>query len=410
MHVPQTTYGNPVAVDDRLARRNTLILSASQALYGSAATIVFTLGSLVGQMLADNKALATLPITMFVLGSMMTTYPASLYMRRVGRRRGFQLGAASGALAGLLAVTGIVLGNFWLFCAAMLGGGVYQAFSGYYRFAAADSASEAFRPKAISWVLAGGVVAAIAGPKIAVLSKDLLLPYSFAGAFLALFALAAMAIMLLSFLAVPGPVADQLDKPGRPLSEIIRQPRFIVAVSAAMVSYALMNLVMTATPLAMVACGLGVSDAAFVIQWHVLAMFVPSFFTGHLITRFGASWIVVTGLALLAGAGLVALTGVDLNRFWFALVLLGLGWNFGFVGATTMVTSCYRPEEKAKVQGINDLLVFGSVALASLTSGYLFQTSGWQAVNYTVFPFVALALALIAWLAWHERRHGAAPS
>ena len=397
------TVDSPEA-GNALARRNTLVLAIAQALYGSGTIIIFTLGALAGQMLATNKALATLPITSFVMGTMISTFPASLHMRRVGRRIGFQTGAAFGLTGTLLAAWAIITGSFWLFCAAMMLTGGYQAFSQFYRFAAADTASEAFRPKAISLVLAGGIIAAITGPWIAIHSKDLLAPINFAGAFLAAAGLALTNMLSLSFLSIPLIRDEHAHLTPRSLPEIVRQPRFLVAVFSAMVSYAVMNFVMTATPLAVVGCGLEVSDAAFVIQWHVLAMFGPSFFTGSLINRFGVERVISAGLLLLAGCGLVALTGVEIERFWFALVLLGLGWNFGFVGATTMVTSCYRPEERAKAQGINDLMVFGSVATASLTSGLIYQLLGWNSVNMTIFPFVGAALILLAWLVRHERK------
>ncbi len=381
-----------------------LVLAIAQGLYGSGAIIVFTLGSLTGQMLSVNKALATLPITAYVLGAALSTYPASMYMQRFGRRTGFMTGAFMGMSGTGLAVVAIYLASFPLFVASMFIAGFYQAFSQFYRFAAADTASETFKPKAISWVLAGGVAAAFAGPQIAIWSKDLLAPMSFAGAFAAAMGLSAIAQIVLLFVDIPKTRAELFDGKPRPLGRVIRNPRFIVAVICAMTSYAIMNLVMTATPLSIVSCGFSVADAAFVIQWHVVAMFAPGFFTGFLITRFGVEKIIALGLILLAACGIVALSGISLARFWSALVLLGLGWNLAFVGATTMVTDCYRPIEKAKVQGINDLCVFGSVALASLLSGVLFQNFGWQSVNLTIFPFVTLALILIFWLANMEKR------
>ncbi len=393
----------PAIHKDARARRNVLVLATAQGLYGSGAIIIFTLGSLTGQMLSINKALATLPITAYVLGAALSTFPASMYMQRFGRRTGFMTGAFMGMTGAGVAVFAIYRASFPLFVAAMLIAGFYQAFSQFYRFAAADTASEAFKPKAISWVLAGGVAAAFAGPQIAIWSKDLLAPLSFAGAFAAAMGLSIIAQLVLLFVDIPRMRAEHYKAKPRPLGVIIRNPRFLVAVFCAMTSYAIMNLVMTATPLSIVACGFSVADAAFVIQWHVVAMFAPGFFTGFLITRFGVEKIIALGLVLLAACGIVALSGVSLARFWSALVLLGLGWNFAFVGATTMVTDCYRPEEKAKVQGINDLSVFGSVALASLLSGVLFQNFGWNSVNLTIFPFVTLALILIFWLANMKR-------
>lgn len=397
-------------VDDARARRNVWVLATAQALYGSGAIIIFTLGALTGQMLSENKALATLPISAYVVGAALATYPASLFMQRVGRRAGFITGAALGMIGTGLAIAAIGTGSFALFCAAMFLAGQYQGFSQFYRFAAADTASEQFRPKAISRVLVGGVIAAFAGPQIAIWSKDLLAPLTFAGAYAAAMGLSVIAVIVLAFVDIPKQVEELGGDtaPARPLGEIVFTPRFLVAVTCAMTSYAIMNLVMTATPLAMIACGFEVSDAAFVIQWHVVAMFAPGFITGHLIARFGVHLVVATGLVLLAGCGVVALTGVDLGRFWLALVLLGVGWNFAFVGATTMVTDCYRPEEKARVQGLNDFMVFGSVALASLTSGLMFQFFGWESVNLTIFPFVVVALAMIIWLMLRERFHAPA--
>lgn len=401
MTVETATYA---LADDRRARRNVWVLAVAQALYGSAAIIIFTLGSLTGQMLSVNKALATVPISAYVIGAALATYPASLFMQKVGRRAGFITGAVLGFLGTGMSIAAIWSGSFVMFTAAMLLAGQYQAFAQFYRFAAADTASEDFRPKAISRVLVGGVIAAFAGPQIAIWSKDLLAPLTFAGAFAAAMGLSVIAMLVLSQVNIPKPVAAHYDRKPRPTAQIVLTPHFIVAVICAMTSYAIMNLVMTATPLAMIACGFTVTDAAFVIQWHVVAMYAPGFITGYLIARFGVRRIVAFGLVLLAACGIVALTGVDLNRFWLALVLLGVGWNFAFVGATAMVTECYRPEEKAHVQGLNDFLVFGSVALASLTSGILFQTMGWDSVNLAIFPFVLIALGLIVWLSLWERR------
>ncbi len=390
-------------IDDARARRNVWVLAIAQALYGSSSIIIFTLGALTGQLLSENKALATMPITAYVIGAALATYPASLYMHKVGRRLGFITGAGMSMLGTGLAIVSIWQGSFPLFCIAMMLAGQYQGFSQYYRFAAADTASEAFRPKAISRVLVGGLIAAFVGPQIAIYTKDLLAPLTFAGAFAAAMGLSVISMMVLVFVDIPKPVAAHYDAAPRPLSRIVLRPHFIVAVFCAMTSYAIMNLVMTATPLAMIACGFTVTDTAYIIQWHVVAMYAPGFITGYLITGFGVRKIVALGLVLLAGCGIVALTGVDLGRFWLALVLLGVGWNFAFVGATTMVTQCYRPEEKAQVQGLNDFLVFGSVAMASLTSGILFQMSGWDSVNLIIFPFVLMALGLIVWLTFYER-------
>lgn len=313
-------------------------------------------------------------------------------------------GAAMGAASGALAVYAIFDQNFWLFCLATMLCGGYQAFSMYYRFASADTASDAFKAKAISWVLAGGVVAAVAGPQIVIWTRGMLDPVMFAGSFAASMLLAIAAFALLTFIDIPKPSATSFDQPARPMGQILAQPRLLVAVACGMVSYGIMNLVMTATPLAMVACDLSIEDAAFVIQWHALAMFAPSFFTGNIVARFGKEPVIAVGLVLLAGCGAVALSGVDLGHFWTALVLLGLGWNFAFVGATALVTDCYRPAERNKVQAVNDLAVFATVAFASYSSGHLLNRIGWDAVATSLFPFVVLALILIGWLMWSAKR------
>jgi predicted MFS family arabinose efflux permease len=394
----------PVRDGDRLARKNAVILSAAQALYISSATIIITLGGLVGQQLAEDKSLATLPITALVLGTACLTVPASLFMRRFGRRAGFLTGAAAGFVSAGLAIYAIFIQSFWLFCLATMCNGAYQAFSMYYRFAAADTASEAFRPKAISWVLVGGVVAAIAGPQIVIWTRTLFDPVMFAGSFAASMVLSVASMVLLGFVDIPKPSEAAQGDPPRPMGEILAQPRLVVAIVCGMVSYGIMNLVMTATPLAMVACDLSVDDAAFVIQWHALAMFAPSFFTGNIIARFGRERVISAGLIMLAACGAVALMGIDIANFWTALVLLGLGWNFAFVGATALVTDCYRVSERNKVQALNDLAVFCTVALASFASGNLLNRIGWDAVVISLFPFVAIALAMIVWLVRHQRR------
>ena len=394
-----TASDTPGMIDDTRSRRNARILAVAQMLYGSSAVILITSAGLVGQMLAENKALATLPISMYVIGTATLTIPASMFMRRVGRRIGFMTGAGFGVIGAGSAALAIARGDFVLFCAATMLMGGFQASSMFYRFAAADVASEAFRPKAISWVLVGGVAAAILGPQVLIVTRDLLAPITFAGAFVAMSGLALLAMIVLSFVDIPTLPRSVQARQGRPLVTIMRQPQFIVAVLCAMVSYSMMTFLMTATPIAMVACDLTVEDAAFVVQWHAVAMFAPSFFTGNLINRFGTTAVIVTGLSLQAMCGVVAMSGVEIEQFTIALVLLGLGWNFGFVGATTLVTGTYRPEERNKVQAANDFLVFGSVASASLMSGVLLQAHGWTTVAAALFPFLAAAALLILWSA-----------
>ncbi|MEM9634736.1 MAG: MFS transporter [Pseudomonadota bacterium] len=395
-----------VFVDDRLARRNALLLAFAQALGGASASIVIATGPLVGyMMLEQDKSLATLPVSTMVLGTAFGTIPAGMIMRRFGRRAGFVGAALLGICSGLLASFAVFQDNFLLFALACCIGGFSGAFVQQYRFAAADTASDAFKPKAISWVLAGGILAGVVGPQTVIATKDLFEPILFAGTYLAQAGLALISLGLLLFIKIPKPPRLSHAKAGgRPLRQIMSQPRFIVAAACGICSYALMSLVMTATPLAMIACGLSETDAALGIQWHVLAMFGPSFFTGSLIARFGKERIVSIGLALLAGCSIVALMGIDLAHFWTALVLLGLGWNFGFIGATAMLTDTYRPEERNLVQAVNDFLVFGFVAAASFSSGALLNVFGWGTVNVLVFPFVILCLGLLAWLALAERK------
>ncbi|MCG8418202.1 MAG: MFS transporter [Proteobacteria bacterium] len=396
-------------IDDTRARRNAVVLAVAQAFGGAQATIVVAAGSLAGYyLLGADKSLATLPPTSFLIGTACGTVPAALLMRRVGRRAGLMAGMSIGVAAGLISMQGIILGLFWMLCAGSLLGGFAAAFAQQFRFAAADTASEEFRPKAIAWVMAGGVAAGVIGPQTVIHFKDIFDPIPFAGAFLGQAAVMAAAFLVLIFLRIPRlPVAPRHMR-GRPILEIMRTPRFIVSVLCAVTAYAIMSFVMTAAPLAMVACGFDTVDAAFGIQWHVIAMFAPSFFTGSLINRFGKETIVATGLLLLLGCALVALSGIDLANFYIALILLGIGWNFGFIGATAMVTETYRPEERAKVQGANDFIVFGIVAFASLMSGQVLAAAGWAAINVIVLPFLVLCFAMLTWLAIDRRRRSRA--
>lgn len=393
------------SVDDRLAKRNALVLAAAQSLGGSTAAIVIALGGLVGHaLLGADKEFATLPVTTFVLGTAVGTLPAGYLARRFGRRIAFMGGTLGGTASGLLAAWAVFEQQFVLFCLASFCAGLVGAFVQQYRFAAADTASDAFKPKAISWVMAGGVLAGIVGPQTVIHTVDLFEPVLFAGSFLALAGLNLLAFVILSLIRIPVPARVTGGATGRPMREIMAQRRFIVAVACGIGSYALMSFVMTATPLAMVACGLTQTDATLAIQWHVLAMFGPSFFTGSLIARFGKERVVAAGLFLLVGCGIVALAGVAVENFWFALVLLGLGWNFGFIGSTAMVTDTYRPEERNRVQAVNDFLVFGFVALASFSSGTVLHLSGWATINWMLFPVVAFCLLLLVWLVWSEKR------
>lgn len=391
--------------DDRLAKKNTLVLSCAQALYFVGSTIQIALAGLVGSMLADDKSLATLPVTAYVLGTLISTVPASFFMRRWGRKAGFRLGTICGLVSSTFAVYAIFQLNFWMFCLALFFSGGYQAFGQYYRFAAADTASAEFRPTAISWVLAGGLVAAVAGPQFVIYTKEAFAPVMYAGCFVVNAIASIMAFAVLQLLDIPKAPTTAVDgTPPRPLTEILKQKKLKIAIFSGMVSYSSMTFVMTATPLAMVACNHSVDSAALAIQWHVLAMFAPSFFTGRLIARFGREKIILAGLVLLAGAGAIALSGIAIWQFNASLVLLGIGWNLGYIGSTTLVTDCHRPEERNKVQAINEFMVFGLVAFASFASGKLLHESGWSTVAVTYMPLVAVAAGLVLMLSLDQRR------
>ncbi|MFW6077744.1 MAG: MFS transporter [Hyphomicrobiales bacterium] len=384
---------------DRLARRNTFVLSAAQAVGGIVGPLNLSISALAGSyLLGPDKSLATLPVTAFVLGTAAGTMPAAMLMRRLGRRPGFMGGMMVGAAGALVKAAAMFAGSFWLLCLGAFMMGLAHAFVQQFRFAAADTASPIFRPKAISWVLAGGIVAAVLGPQTVIFTKDLLAPIPFAGAYLSGAVLMIVAALILTGLRIPRVPMPAKGEGGRTLMEIARQPVFVIAVVCAISSYALMNLVMTAAPLAMVRHGHSEEMAVLAIQWHVLAMFGPSFITGPLIVRYGAEAIIAAGLTLLIGCAVVALAGLSVAHFWGALILLGVGWNFGFIGATTMVTRTYAPVEKERVQGFNDLLVFGWVAIGSFSSGKLLVLGGWSLVNLTLIPISLLCLAALGWI------------
>lgn len=399
-----------MTVDDSKAKRNVAVLVAAQAFLGSQMPMIFTIGGLAGQSLASNVCLATLPISLIVLGSMLAATPVSAIMQRWGRRAGFFIGTAGGAAGGAVGAYGLFLGSFPVFLLGSFLTGIYMSAQGFYRFAAADTASDAFRPKAISYVMAGGLVSAVIGPQLVkATSEAFVVP--FLGTYLAVIAINVIGSLLFVFVDIPKPRAPSAEDPrGRTRWELITTPRIAVAVICAMVSYALMNLVMTSTPLAVVGCGYTKGNAADVVSAHVLAMFAPSFFTGHLIARFGVERIMALGLVILAGAGAVALNGVELENFFVALILLGLGWNFGFIGATTMLAGAHEPHERGRMQGLNDLLVFGGVTVASLASGGLMNCSGgtpqegWTAVNMAMAPMLFLAGGALLWLVLQPRR------
>ncbi len=394
--------------DQATAKRNILVLTAAQALGAASPPIIISLGGIVGQTLSPVAALATLPVSLYNLGLAMGTIPAAMVMRRLGRRTGYLIGAAIGVLSGLVATLGIVGAAFVIFCLGTFMAGFYGAYVQSYRFAAADAATGPLKAKAISWVMIGGLAAAIIGPQLVIWTRDALPAAPFAGSFLSQAALALLALLVLMLLRAPKPAAQAADAQagagGRPLGQIMRTPRFILAVSAGVVSYGLMSFVMTAAPMAMVGCGFTVGEAAFGIQWHVLAMFAPSFVTGNLIARYGKERITALGLVLIAASGAVALGGLDIENFFVSLILLGVGWNFGFIGATAMITDCHTPEERGKVQGANDFLVFGTVAAASFFSGSLLTASGWEAINWMIFPIVAIVLMPLLWQAARAER------
>ena len=397
-------------VDDRLARRNTLILSMAQAVLGAQLPVNFVLGGLAGQMLAPNPCLATLPISMIVGGSMLAAQPLARIMQAHGRRAGFLIGAGGGALGSATVMIALMQSSFALMLLGCFFTGIYMSAHGFYRFAAADTASPNFKPKAISLVMAGGLLAAIIGPQIVKNFMDLLAPIPFAGAYLVVSLVNILAASMFFFLKIPTPPKNPVGGDGRRLKQMLKEPRILVAILCAMVSYALMNLVMTSTPLAVVGCGFETLDAADVVSAHVLAMYIPSFFTGHLIAKFGVEKVVGLGLLLLMGSGGAALVGVELHYFFLSTILLGLGWNFGFIGATAMLASAHAPEERGRIQGFNDFAVFGLVTVASLASGGLMNcsggdaVSGWGLVNYAMLPPLLIAGLALVLLVQVERK------
>ncbi len=376
-----------------------------QGFLNSNNTILAVTSALVGYaLLGADKTLATIPVSAMVIGTAVATMPAALLMRRIGRRAGFRAGIGFGLAGAVTAASGLFAANLWIFGAGVFFLGVNTAFGQHYRFAAADVATGAFKARAISYVLAGGVIAAWAGPEIAKWTVDLVPSVIFLGPYLAMIVVLVLAYGALGFVDIPKSGGDGHIGTGRPMLEIARQPAFLVAVLSAMVGFSVMVLLMTATPIAMVQFDHAFTDAAFVIQWHAVAMFAPSFVTGTLINRVGVLRIILTGVVMMSGAVAAALSGESVVHFWVALFLLGIGWNFMFVGGTTLLTETYTVAERAKVQGTNDMIVFGSVAIASLMSGALLQSVGWQAVALGAIPFIAVAGIAAAALALVRRQ------
>ncbi len=400
-------------IDDTRAKRNVAVLVTAQAFLGSQMPMYFVIGGLAGQQLSPNVCLATLPISMIVFGSMTTAPWLSGVMQKFGRRAGFITGAFGGMAGAALCAYALTLQNFWVFLMGSYLMGIYMSSQGFFRFAATDTASDAFRPKAISYVMAGGLISAVIGPQLVGFltgSNGDATVMRFFPVYLAAIALNLFGMVLFAFLRIPKPPVPAVDAPrGRSRMELLKTPRIAVAVICGMVSYALMNLVMTSTPLAVVGCGYDIIDASHVVTGHVLAMYAPSFVTGHMIARFGVEKIMGLGIAILAVAGVVALQGVDLGNFYISLILLGIGWNFGFIGATSMLAGAHAPHERGRMQGLNDLLVFGGVTFASLASGGLMNCSGgnpvegWAAVNIAMIPFLVLSGGALIWLVLRQR-------
>ncbi|MGE0876629.1 MAG: MFS transporter [Burkholderiales bacterium] len=382
--------------------RNVALLAACQAMLFSVSATLIAVNGLAGLSLATDKSLATLPVTFWIVGGALATVPASYLQARIGRSAGLSVGAAIGLLGCLGCAWAVYVQSFWMLCAGALVFGISNAFGQYYRFAAADAAPPDYKATAISLVLAGGLVGGIIGPNLSRYTVDAF-PQRFVGAYLAVSVFLLATIVLLQWLKVPAPSLAERAKKGRPLAEIAAQPKFIVAVACGAIGYGVMNFLMTATPIAMNVCGHPYGDAAFVISSHVVGMFAPSFFTGGLIRRFGVIAVLFAGAALNVVAVASALAGLSVAHFWVSLVVLGVGWNFLYIGGTTLLTQTYRPEERAKAQGANDLAVFVLMTVSSFTSGLTVTQAGWEKVNYAALPLILLVMIAIGWLALRQR-------
>ena len=388
------------AEQDRAAKRLALRLSVASALAGANASVIFATEAILGASMAPSAGLATVPLTSYVVGLALGTLPIGWIARRYGRKPALLTGSLSGVLTGALATAATLIWSFPLLCLSAIFGGMYAAASQSYRFAATDGASPSLQPRLISWVMTGGVLAGILGPQLVQHTMDIWPQHLFAATYVGQAIVALIAMAVLAGVEAPPPSLTAADqKVGRPLGEIAAQPLFVVAVICGTVSYGLMNMVMTAAPLAMKMCGLSLSQSNLGIQWHILGMYAPSFFTGSLIGRFGAKRVVALGLALEVLAALVDLAGITVTHFWTGLIMLGVGWNFGFIGASAMVVAAHRPEERTKVQSFNDFVVFGTMAVGSFASGQMLAGGGWSLVNMIVFPPAAIGLVALGWLA-----------
>ncbi|MGN6649950.1 MFS transporter [Trinickia sp.] len=416
MHASSTA----ALASERAGRRDARVLALCQALYTSSVSIDLTLTGLVGYTLADDKALATLPFSLITVAAALTTIFASFLMARIGRRAGFAIGAGVGAAGGAISVHAIFAHSFWLFCCGTATVGVFQAFAQYYRLAAADAVDTQLKSRAISTVLTGGVVAAVLGPALAAWSRDWLAPVTFAGSYALVTALgmASMALVLVGYRNAPAvttasaacasSAAHVDDSRARPLTQIVRQPIFLAALANNALGYMVMMFVMTATPIAAVACGHTIGDGGRIIEWHLVGMYAPSFFAARLIARFGVLRMIGAGIALSAACGAIALSATDLPHFYVALACLGVGWNFMFVGGTTLLAQSYRASERAKTQATSEFTTFACTALASLTAGQLLARFGWSVVSASIFPALAVAACATLAFAWSRSRTSAA--
>lgn len=398
-------------IDRWREKRNVFLLAVCQMLFGSGRTLIVATAPVIGYTFAADKALATLPAALVIVGTAITTFPASIYMGRAGRKAGFILGTVIGTGGGLICTAAIIVGDLWLLCLGTLLFGGFAGFAQHYRFAAADSAAKEFKSTAISLVLAGGVIASLTGAELAKFGKDLIASDEFLGAYIFLVVTTLLSAAVLMLLDIPGLTPTQAAETRRPLTQIMRQPVFVVATVAALVGQGTMNLLMTATPIAMVfQCGLSFNDTAFVIAWHGVGMFGPAFFTGNLIKRFGETRIITIGFVLQIAAVATALSGIGVTQFWFAMVLLGVGWNFAFTGGSSLLLQAHNTAERAKTQGAMNVLIYASVAVLTLSSGALLHYLSWAWVNILALPLIIVALAATLWYAATQRRAEARPA